>query len=98
MRQMMAHHSTTGCPLNPGDLFGTGTLSAPGEDGYGSLIEKSKMGREEFIISSKAKKRTFLEDGDSVLMTGLARSENGYCIGFGGCEGTILPAIPIQSQ
>lgn len=96
---MIAHHSTTGCPLAPGDLLGTGTLSAPGTEGYGSLLEKSQLGRQPFTLTSKdgvEVQRTFLQDGDTVRMSGKATAKNGeYCIGFGECEGTILPAIPL---
>lgn len=91
--QMLAHHSTTGCSMRPGDLLGTGTLSAPRPDGLGSLLEKSKLGREPFGLGSR-KDMTFLRDGDSVRLTGSARGK-GYTIGFGHCEGTVLPALPL---
>lgn len=98
IRQMIAHHSTSGCPLNPGDLFGTGTLSAPGESGYGSLLEKSQNGKRPFSIGSSGNTTmTFLRDGDTVCMSGLATHPSGaYSIGFGSCEGTLIPAIPIE--
>ena len=105
--QMLTHHTATGCPMNPADLLGTGTLSAPGENGFGSLLEKSRMGKHEFRLCTEAEAteqdeanadqwkqsttRTFLLDGDSVRMTGLAQGD-GYCIGFGDCEATVLPA------
>ncbi|GAK64871.1 fumarylacetoacetase [Moesziomyces antarcticus] len=98
VRQMIAHHSTTGCPLNPGDLLGTGTLSAPGTEGYGSLLEMSHMGRRPFSVQSTVGEvqRTFLNDGDTVKMSGKATASNGeYAIGFGECVGTILPAVPM---
>lgn len=80
--------------MQPGDLLGTGTLSAPGSEGYGSLLEMSKMGKEAFALGGE--KRTFLEDGDTVKMEAKARSKSGeYCIGFGECVGTILPAVPL---
>ncbi|MCO5563418.1 hypothetical protein L7F22_017060 [Adiantum nelumboides] len=91
--QMLAHHSTTGCSMRPGDLLGTGTLSAPRPDGLGSLLEKSKLGREPFGLGSR-KDMTFLKDGDCVRLTGSARGK-GYTIGFGHCEGTVLPALPL---
>ncbi|SPO23577.1 related to fumarylacetoacetate hydrolase [Ustilago trichophora] len=100
IRQMLAHHSTTGCPLSPGDLLGTGTLSAPGTQGYGSLLEKSHMGKQPFKLSTKGGKeeveRTFLKDGDTVCMSAKAKGKSGeYWIGFGECLGTILPSIPL---
>jgi len=82
--------------MQPGDLLGTGTLSAPGNEGYGSLLEMSKMGKEAFTLGAKGEKRTFLQDGDTIKMEAKARSKNGeYCIGFGECVGTILPAVPL---
>ena len=95
---MIAHHSTTGCPLKPGDLLGTGTLSAPGTEGYGSLLEMSHMGRQPFSLANGGAEvnRTFLNDGDTVKMSGQAASKSGeYTVGFGECIGTILPAIPL---
>lgn len=96
---MIAHHSTTGCPLKPGDMLGTGTLSAPGTQGYGSLLEKSEMGKRPFKLSENAGKeveRTFLEDGDTVKFEGSVKSSDGeWSIGFGECIGTVLPAIPL---
>ncbi|KAJ1019396.1 hypothetical protein NDA16_004513 [Ustilago loliicola] len=99
IRQMIAHHSTTGCPLKAGDLLGTGTLSAPGTEGYGSLLEKSEMGKRPFKLTTSTGEqveRTFLQDGDTVKFEGRARSSDGaWSIGFGECVGTILPAIPL---
>lgn len=94
VRQMLAHHSTTGCPMRAGDLLGTGTLSAPGTEGYGSLLEKSLAGRRAFTLAG-ARERTFLEDGDTVCMTGLAQAADGHSVGFGECIGQILPALPL---
>ncbi|UZJ57581.1 hypothetical protein CBS101457_006901 [Exobasidium rhododendri] len=94
--QMLAHHTTTGCPMNAGDLLGTGTLSAPRPDGLGSLLEKSEMGRKPFTLKQGGgEERTFLKDGDSVRIRGVARGK-GYSIGFGDCEGSVLEAIPID--
>lgn len=81
--------------MNPGDLLGTGTLSAPHDDGLGSLLEKTHLGAKPFQLSEDTPEQTFLRDGDSVKMMAKATSKDGYCIGFGDCEGTILPAIPI---
>ncbi|CDR88136.1 related to fumarylacetoacetate hydrolase [Sporisorium scitamineum] len=96
IRQMIAHHSTTGCPLRAGDLLGTGTISAPGEEGYGSLLEKSWMGQRPFLLGG-GEERTFLEDGDTVRMSGMVVvvGEGGYSVGFGECVGTVLPALPL---
>lgn len=94
LAQMIAHHSTTGCQMRPSDMLGTGTLSAPRPDGLGSLLEASKLGREPFTLGDR-KDMTFLRDGDSVRITGVAKSPEGYSIGFGECEGTVLPALPL---
>lgn len=94
--QMMAHHSATGCPLRPGDLLGTGTLSAPHPNGFGSLLERSKNGQGPFPLDARRADMTFLRDGDSVRMTGLTRATvegMSFCVGFGECEGTVLPAL-----
>ncbi|MBB4642490.1 fumarylacetoacetase [Rhizorhapis suberifaciens] len=89
--QLLAHHSSNGCPLEPGDLLGSGTISAPGQDGYGSLMELTKAGKEPFLLGSE--ERRFLEDGDEVLMTARCAKEGFATIGFGECRGIILPAL-----
>ena len=93
--QMLAHHTTSGCPMRPGDLLGTGTLSAPRLDGLGSLLEKSEMGQKPFSIGKQGEQMTFLRDGDSVRIRGMAKGK-GYTIGFGECEGSVLEAIPVE--
>ena len=64
---MVAHHASGGCNLEPGDLFGSGTISAPDPDGFGSLLEMSAGGREPVALPS-GETRRFLEDGDEVIM------------------------------
>lgn len=92
--QMVAHQTITGCNLNAGDLFGTGTISGPDlVENCGSLLEISANGTKTFQIDSQA--RAWLEDGDSVCFTAQAQA-NGYIIGFGTCEGQILPPIATQ--
>lgn len=96
---MIAHHSTTGCPLKAGDLLGTGTLSAPGTEGYGSLLEKCEMGKRPFKVRlsrGEEVERTFIQDGDRVKFEGTVKSsDEEWSIGFGECVGTILAAIPL---
>ncbi len=89
--QMVAHHSCNGCDLRPGDLFGSGTISAPGEEGYGSLLEATQGGRRPIALAS-GEERRFLEDGDEVVLRARARREGFAAIGFGECRGTIQPA------
>jgi len=91
--QMVAHHSSNGCNLQPGDLFGSGTISAPGEEGHGSLLEATQGGKVPVRLAS-GEERRFLEDGDEVLLRARARREGFASIGFGECRGTVLPALP----
>lgn len=89
--QMVAHHTSNGCNLNPGDLFGTGTISTSLEGGYGSLLEISRGGRESVTLPT-GEMRAFLEDGDEVTMTARTDADGFVPIGFGPCRGMILPA------
>ena len=88
--QQLVHHASSGCAMNVGDLIGSGTISGPDKDARGSLLEISWNGTEPVELPGGAK-RTFLEDGDSLVMHGWCQG-NGYRIGFGEVEGTILPA------
>ncbi len=88
--QMVAHHTCNGCDLQPGDLFGTGTISSPGEDGYGSLLEITQGGKKLIELQS-GETRGFLQDGDEVMLRARARREGYASIGFGECRGRILP-------
>jgi fumarylacetoacetase len=90
--QLVAHHTSGGCNLRAGDLFGTGTISTPGEDGLGSLLEIAAGGRRPVALTS-GETRRFLEDGDTVIMRAHCRREGFATIGFGECRGTIEPAI-----
>ncbi len=90
--QLVAHHSSGGCNLRAGDLFGTGTISAPGEGGLGSLLEISAGGRRPVELAS-GETRRFLEDGDTVIMRARCQREGFATIGLGECCGTIAPAI-----
>lgn len=93
MRQQLVHHTISGCNLQPGDLLGSGTISGPTEDSYGSLIELSTNGSKAIDIGD-GKTRTFIEDGDTINMIGYCQGQ-GYRIGFGPCAGKILPAHSI---
>ncbi|NOG72200.1 fumarylacetoacetase [Roseicella sp. DB1501] len=89
--QMVAHHSSNGCNLRPGDLLGSGTLSAPDPEGCGSLLETTRGWQQPVRLASGEERRA-LEDGDEILL--LARAERQGCtsIGFGECRGCVLPA------
>jgi fumarylacetoacetase len=87
--QMVAHHACGGCNLMPGDLFGSGTVSGPGDDAMGSLLEMTQGGRKPIALAS-GETRRFLEDGDEVIMRAFARRDGFATIGFGECRGTII--------
>jgi len=89
--QQLAHHTTSGCPMRVGDLLGTGTISGPERNNRGSLLELSWGGKEPFALET-GETRSFIEDGDTLTLYGNARGD-GYTIGFGGCVGTVLPAL-----
>jgi fumarylacetoacetase len=89
--QMVAHHSCGGCDLRPGDLFGSGTISAPTPDGFGSLLEITNGGRAPLALPS-GETRRFLEDGDEIILRAHAEREGFATIGFGECRGRVLPA------
>jgi fumarylacetoacetase len=86
--QMVAHHTVGGCNLNPGDLFGTGTQSGPGADEGGALIELSEGGKRPVPLGN-GEMRTFLEDGDTVILRGWCEKSGFARIGFGECRGTV---------
>ena len=88
--QMVAHHSSNGCDLNPGDLMGSGTISAPDAGGFGSLLEASRGGREPVSLPS-GEERRFLEDGDEVILRSHASRAGFASIGFGDCRAAVLP-------
>src|SRR5947209_18739074 len=88
--QQLMHHASSGCAMNVGDLLGSGTISGPEKSQRGSLLEISWNGTEPVELPGDVK-RTFLEDGDSLVMRGWCQG-NGYRVGFGEVEGTILPA------
>lgn len=88
--QFIAHHTVGGCNLSPGDLLGSGTISAPERQGYGSLLELSDGGRTPITLPG-GETRTFLEDGDEITMQATASASGYVSIGFGVCSATILP-------
>jgi fumarylacetoacetase len=88
--QQLVHHASSGCAMNVGDLLGSGTISGPDKHQRGSLLEISWNGTEPVELPGGIK-RTFLEDGDSLVMRGWCQGD-GYRVGFGEIEGTILAA------
>ena len=92
MAQIVTHHASNGCNLQPGDLIGTGTLSGPDESGFGSLLEISQGGKKAITLPT-GETRTFLHDGDEVTLSATARADGHVPIGFGACSAMILPAV-----
>lgn len=89
--QLVAHHTSGGCDLRPGDLLGTGTISGASPESYGSLLEITHDGRDPIRLSS-GETRTFLEDGDEVILRARARRPGMAPIGFGECRAAVRPA------
>lgn len=91
--QQLAHHAIGGCKMETGDLLGSGTISGPTKDSRGSLLELSWGGAEPLTLET-GETRTFIEDGDTMTLTGWAQGQD-YRVGFGECSGKILPALPV---
>ena len=89
--QMLAHHTSNGCNMRPGDLFASGTISGPAKDARGCLLELTSRGSEPIELPG-GETRKFLEDGDEVIMRGSCQRAGAVRIGFGECRGVILPA------
>jgi len=89
--QMLAHHTSGGCNLAPGDLFGSGTISGPDRESFGSLLEITDGGSKPLRLAS-GESRGFLEDGDEIIFRARCVREGFVSIGFGACSGRILPA------
>jgi fumarylacetoacetase len=89
--QIVAHHSSNGCNLQPGDLIGTGTLSTDSPHGLGSLLEISQGGKQPVELPS-GETRGFLDDGDEVTLRAWCEAEGAVRIGLGECFGRVMPA------
>lgn len=90
--QLLTHHASNGCHLRPGDLLGSGTVSGPTPDSRGCLLELTARGTVPIALPN-GEQRSFLEDGDEVLLRGFCEREGFARIGFGDCRGIILPAV-----
>ena len=93
---LQAHHASGGCSLQPGDLFGSGTLSGPGADQAGSLLELTQGGKQPIALPN-GERRSFLADGDTLSLRGFCERAGARRIGFGVCSGTVLPASAGQT-
>ncbi|NIF26093.1 fumarylacetoacetase [Pantoea sp. Tr-811] len=89
--QLITHHSVNGCQLQPGDLFGSGTLSGASPDAYGSLLEITVGGKQPVELAS-GELRKFLEDGDEIILRARCMADGVASIGFGECRGTVIAA------
>jgi fumarylacetoacetase len=89
--QLVAHHTIGGCNLQPGDLFGSGTLSGPRPDQAGSMLELSKGGRQPITLPN-GETRSFLADGDNVTLRGFCERPGARRIGLGECSGRVVAA------
>ncbi|XP_014473574.1 PREDICTED: fumarylacetoacetase isoform X2 [Dinoponera quadriceps] len=92
-RQQLAHHTVTGCNINPGDLMASGTISGETSDSFGSMLELCWKGTKNVPLKDGTT-RKFLQDGDEVIIRGYCVGD-GYRIGFGSCAGKLLPARTI---
>lgn len=90
MEQQLAHHTVNGCNVRTGDLFGSGTISGDEKHSYGSLLELAWMGTDPIKLPN-GEDRSYLEDGDEVIMTGFGQGD-GFRVGFGEVSGIVLPA------
>jgi len=91
MKQQLVHHSVTGCNMCTGDLIGSGTISGSTPDSLGSLIEITWGGKNPIVLKETNEERKYIQDGDTVILSAFCQGD-GYCVGFGECVGTILPA------
>jgi len=92
IQQQLAHHTVTGCNVRPGDMMASGTISGADKSSYGSMLELSWRGTEPLQLDDGSE-RKFLQDGDTVIMTGWCQGD-GYRVGFGSVNGTLLAATP----
>ena len=95
--QMLAHHTSNGCNLRPGDLFASGTISGPAKESRGSLLELTWRGAEPLALPG-GEERGYLVDGDEVTVRGYCDREGFRGIGFGECRGTVIAALDFQSS
>jgi fumarylacetoacetase len=95
--QLVAHHTVGGCNLQPGDLFGSGTLSGPNPDQAGSMLELTLGGKQPLTLPN-GETRGFLADGDTLSLRGYCERNGATRIGFGECSGTVSPALPSRAR
>jgi len=89
LAQMVAHHTSNGCPIRPGDLIGSGTVSGPDKSNRGCLLELTWRGAEPLELPT-GEVRQFLEDGDEVILRGWCQAPGRRLIGLGECRGVVM--------
>ncbi|HLK69948.1 MAG TPA: fumarylacetoacetase [Bryobacteraceae bacterium] len=94
LAQMVAHHSSNGCPLRAGSLLGSGTVSGPEKENRGCLLERTWGGSEPLRLPT-GEERRFLEDGDEVVLRGWCEAPGFRRIGLGDCRGIVTAAMPL---
>ncbi|MFM2230997.1 MAG: Fumarylacetoacetase [Bacteroidota bacterium] len=95
MAQQLAHHTINGCRVNSGDMMGSGTISGPTPDSYGSMLELTWGGKNPLVMNDGSE-RKFINDLDTVIIRGFCQNES-IRIGFGECSSKLLPALPLKS-
>ena len=95
LAQVVAHHASNGCNLQPGDLLGSGTLSGPGVQSCACLLELTEGGRSPVVLPT-GETRSFLEDGDTLILRGYCEAEGFARIGLGACQATVLGSVPTR--
>jgi fumarylacetoacetase len=97
IKQQLVHHTVTGCNMAPGDLLGSGTISGATPDSFGSMLELAWRGTKPLTLPDGSQ-RSFLQDGDEVIMRGWCERAGAPRVGFGVCTGTVLPATPYVEE
>ncbi len=93
--QMVAHHTSNGCNLRVGDLLASGTISGPDAGSEGSLLEQTRRGASPLELTA-GETRSFLEDGDEVILRGFCQRAGVPRIGLGECRGTVVTALTVS--
>jgi fumarylacetoacetase len=94
MSQQLAHHTINGCRINSGDMMGSGTISGPTEDSFGSMLELT-WGGQKPIQMNDGSERKFINDNDTVIIRGYCQNDQ-VRIGFGEVSSKLLPAINLK--
>lgn len=94
MSQQLAHHTINGCQVNAGDMMGSGTISGPTPDSYGSMLELTWGGKNPITLKDGTE-RKFIADNDTVIMRGFCQKDH-LRVGFGEVSSKLLPALEFK--